>query len=334
MSAPILKRRFAMEDIAMSLFRDGRRKWAFIIAGVFALILSCGSAQAKSSHHQRSFSSPQDAVKAMAAAVKADDTKELIRIFGPGSKRIVLSGDPVEDKEGRQRFVKRYEEKNRLEETSGKVTLYTGNDDWPFPIPIVKTGNRWRFDAKAGREEILARRVGRNELNTVRVCLAYVDSQKEYAMEKGREGKGLLEYAQKFASSPGKHDGLYWQTKEGEQQSPMGPLFAAAKERGYGDEPLGGEPAPYHGYFYRILKGQGKNAPDGARDYMVGDKMIGGFAMVAYPAKYGSSGVMTFIVNQEGVVYQKDLGRETREDALAMKAFDPDKGWTRVKETE
>jgi hypothetical protein len=270
----------------------------------------------------------------MVAAVKADDTKELLRIFGPGSKRIVLSGDPVEDKEGRQRFVKRYEEKHRLEEASGRATLYTGNDEWPFPIPIAKVGGRWRFDAKAGREEILARRVGRNELNTVQVCLAYVDAQKEYAMEKGREGKGLLEYAQKFVSSPGTHDGLYWQTKEGEEQSPMGPLFASAKETGYGDEALGGEPAPYHGYFYRILTSQGKDTPGGARNYMVGDKMIGGFAMVAYPAKYGSSGVMTFIVNQDGVVYEKNLGRETRAAALAMDAFDPDKTWTGVKEPQ
>ncbi len=318
----------------MSLSRVAREKWPFVIAGVLVLILACGSAHAKSSHHQKSFSSPQDAVKAMAAAVKADDTKELLRIFGPGSKRIVLSGDPVEDKEGRQRFVKRYEEKHRLEEAAGRATLYTGNDEWPFPIPILKAGNRWRFDAKSGREEILARRVGRNELNTIQVCLAYVDAQKEYAMEKGREGNGLLEYAQKFVSSPGAHDGLYWQAKKGEEQSPMGPLFAAAKERGYGDEPFGGESAPYHGYFYRILKSQDKDAPGGVRDYMVGDKMIGGFAMVAYPAKYGSSGVMTFMVNQDGVVYEKDLGRETREAALVMNAFDPDKTWTRVKEPE
>lgn len=318
----------------MSLFRDAREKWPFVVAGVLVLVLTCGSAHAKSSHHQKSFSSPQDAVKAMAAAVKADDTKELIRIFGPGSTRIVLSGDPVEDKEGRQGFIQRYEEKHRLEEVSGKATLYTGNDEWPLPIPIVKAGNRWRFDAKAGREEILARRVGRNELNTIQVCLAYVDAQKEYAMEKGREGKGLLEYAQRFVSSPGTHDGLYWPAKEGEEQSPMGPLFAAAKEKGYGDEPLGGEPIPYHGYYYRILTSQGKDAPGGARDYMVGDKMIGGFAMVAYPAKYGASGVMTFMVNQSGVVYEKDLGKETREAALATVAFDPDKTWTSVKKPE
>ena len=318
----------------MSLFRDAREKWPFVIMGLLVFILACGSARAESAHPQKSFSSPEDAVKAIVAAVKADDTKELLRILGPGSKRIVLSGDPVEDKEGRERFLKRYGEKHRLERASGRATLYTGRDDWPLPIPIVKAGNRWRFDAKAGREEILARRVGRNELNTIQVCLAYVDAQKEYAMEKGREGKGLLEYAQKFVSSPGTHDGLYWQAKEGEAQSPMGPFFAAAKEKGYGDEPLGGEPVPYHGYFYRILTRQGKDAPGGARGYMVGAKMIGGFAMVAYPAKYGASGVKTFMVNQDGVVYEKDLGRQTREAALAMDAFDPDKTWTSVKEPE
>ena len=153
-------------------------------------------------------------------------------------------------------------------------------------------------------------KVGRNELNAIQVCLAYVDAQQEYAMKKGREGNGLLEYAQKFVSAPGTHDGLYWEAAEGEEQSPMGPLFAAAREAGYGGEPLEGESAPYHGYFYRILKAQGKDAPGGARDYVVGDKMIGGFAMVAYPAKYASSGVMTFIVNQDGVVYEKDLGKD------------------------
>ena len=309
-----------------SPFRDKR---LFVIAAVLVIVFACGSAHAKAPR-QKSFSSPGEAVKAMIAAVKADDTKALRRIFGPGSKDIVLSGDPVEDKEGRQRFVKRYEEKNRLEEVSGKVVLYTGNDGWPFPLPIVKTGSSWRFDTRAGREEVLARRVGRNELNAIQVCLAYADAQQEYAMQKGRQGKGLLEYAQKFVSLPGSHDGLYWEAAENEEQSPMGPLFAAAREAGYGGEPLGGESAPYHGYFYRILKAQGKDAPGGARDYMVGDKMIGGFAIVAYPAKYGSSGVMTFIVNQDGVVYQKDLGKDGRGAALEMRAFDPDKTWVRL----
>jgi len=313
----------------MSPFRDAKEKWPLVIAAVLVIIFASGSAHAKS-QKQKTFSSPGEAVKTMADAVKADDTTALLRIFGRGSKDIVLSGDPVEDKEGHQRFTKRYEEKNRLEETSGKVVLYTGNDDWPFPIPIVKDGSRWRFDAKAGREEILARRVGRNELNTIQVCLAYVDAQQEYAMMKGRQANVFLEYAQKFVSDPGTRDGLYWEAAEGEEQSPMGPLFASAKGTGYGGEPLGGESAPYHGYFYRILTAQGKDAPGGARDYLVKGKMIGGFAMVAYPAKYGSSGVMTFIVNQGGIVYEKDLGRDTKKVALATSTFDPDKTWARA----
>jgi hypothetical protein len=318
-----------MNDRVMSRFRDAKVKWPFVIAAILVIVLACGDARAKSPH-QRSFSSPGEAVKALAGAIKAGDTKALLRILGPGSKDLVLSGDPVEDEEGHQRFVKRYEEKNRLEEVSGKFVLCTGNDEWPFPIPLVKAGSRWRFDTRAGREEILARRVGRNELNAIQVCLAYVDAQREYAAEKGRQGSGLLEYAQKFVSSPGARDGLYWEAKEGEEQSPMGPLFAAAREAGYGGEPLGGESAPYHGYFYRILKAQGKDAPGGAREYLVGDKMIGGFAIVAYPAKYGSSGVMAFITNQDGVVYQKNLGKDSKQAALAMNAFDPDKTWVKV----
>jgi hypothetical protein len=315
--------------MVMSRFRDAKEKSLFVIAAVLVILFACGIAHAGASH-QKSFSSPGEAVKAMAAAVKAGDTGALFRIFGPGSRDVVLSGDPVEDKEGHRRFTRRYEEKSRLEDASGKVTLYTGNDEWPFPIPIVKAGSRWRFDTRAGREEILARRVGRNELNAIQVCLAYVDAQQEYAMEKGRQGNGLLEYAQKFVSAPGTHDGLYWEAGESEEQSPMGPLFAAAREAGYGGEALGGESAPYHGYFYRILKAQGKDAPGGARDYVVGDKLIGGFAIVAYPARYGSSGVMTFIANQDGVVYQKDLGKDAKHAALAMSAFDPDKTWVRV----
>ena len=309
------------------------RSMDLIVAlAALAILLACSSVYAKSPS-QKTFSSPDEAVKAMVDAVKTDDTKSLLAIFGPGSKHIILSGDTVEDKKGREWFVKHYEEKNRLdEETPGKVTLHAGNDDWPFPIPIVKAANGWRFDTLVGKEEILARRVGRNELNAIQVCLAYVDAQKEFAMRKGRQGSGLLEYAQKFVSSPGKQDGLYWQAGEGEGQSPMGPLFAAAFEAGYGDRPLGGRSTPYHGYFYRILKAQGSNAPGGAHDYVVGGKMIGGFALIAYPAHYGSSGVMTFIVNQDGVVYEKNLGKHSRKAARTVKVFDPDQTWVRAPE--
>ncbi len=309
-----------------------RRTGLLVTAAVIVVLFACGSVYAKSST-QTTFPSAEDAVKAMVAAVKADDTKSLLAMMGPGSRHIILSGDPVEDKRGREWFVKHYEEKNRLdEETPGTVTLHVGNDDWPFPFPIVKAEKGWTFDTRAGKEEILARRVGKNELSAIQVCLAYVDAQKEYAMRKGRQGEGLLEYAQRFVSKPGKQDGLYWEAAEGEEQSPMGPLFAAAREEGYGEKPLGGRPTPYHGYLYRILKAQGANAPGGAHDYVVGGKMIGGFALIAYPAHYRASGVMTFIVNQDGVVYQKDLGRDAKEAARAVKAFDPDKTWVRAPE--
>lgn len=282
---------------------------------------------------QRTFQSAEDAVKAMMSAVRANDTRSLLRIMGPGSRHIVISGDRVDDNNGREWFAKHYDEKNKLEAgQSGNIVLHVGKEDWPFPIPIIKTADGWKFDARTGRNEILARRVGRNELSAIQVCLAYVDAQKEYAARKGREGNGLLEYAQRFTSKPGNKDGLYWEAGEGEEQSPMGPLFAAAREEGYGEKPLRGKATPYHGYFYRILKGQGDNASGGARDYIVGDKMIAGFALIAYPAHYRSSGVMTFIVNQDGMVYQKDFGKGTKQGVRDITVFDPDKTWTKVPE--
>lgn len=213
-----------------------------------------------------------------------------------------------------------------------KTVLYVGKEDWPFPIPLVKKQGSWRFDTNEGRQELLARRIGRNELSVIQVCLTYVDAQREYAL-KDRDGDGLLAYAQKFASSPGKKDGLYWEAKEGDEQSPLGPLFAAAQKLGYTAKKPAGKPLPYHGYYYRILKAQGKNAPGGAYDYVVKGKMIGGFALVAYPAQYGSSGIMTFIVNHEGVVYQKNLGQDTEKTAQAMKLFDPDRTWKKAEKT-
>jgi len=324
-----------MEDKEMRHSRDTQGKgWLKdkglpAIAVVLTVIFICGSVYAKP-RYQKSYSSPEEAVKAMVAALKADNTRLLLRIFGPGSKAIILSGDPMQDKEGRERFVKHFEEKNRLEEISGKATLFVGKDDWPFSIPIMKTEKGWKFDTQAGRQEILARRVGRNELNAIQVCLACVDAQKEYALRKGRQGKGLLEYAQEFVSTPGKQDGLYWEAGEGQEQSPMGPLFAAARDASHKGKPLGGQPTPYHGYLYRILTAQGMNATGGARDYIVEGKMISGFALIAFPARYGSSGVMTFIVNQDGVVYQKDFGKKTREAVQAIMTFDPDDTWVRT----
>jgi hypothetical protein len=279
---------------------------------------------------QKSFKSPEDAVKALINAAKGNDTKELLTIFGPAGKELIFSGDEVADKAGRDRFVKAYEEINKLvSENDKRIILHVGNEEWPFPIPVVKKGENWFFDTKAGKEEILNRRIGRNELNAIQVCLAYVDTQREYVL-KDRDSDKLLEYAQKFVSDKGQKNGLYWEAKEGEEQSPLGPLAAKAAKEGYTAKKSGDKPTPYHGYHYKILKAQGKNAPGGEYDYMVKGKMIGGFALVVYPAEYGNSGVMTFIVNQDGVVYEKDLGKDTEKIATAMKKFDPDKTWKKV----
>ncbi len=279
---------------------------------------------------QKIFRSPEEAVKALIDAVNGEDVKELIRILGPQGKEVISSGDEVADKAGRGLFFKAYEEKNKLaNENDKKVILFVGNKEWPFPIPIIKQDENWFFDTRTGKEEILNRRIGRNELNAVQVCLAYVDAQREYALQDWDADK-LLEYAQRFMSEKGKKNGLYWETKEGEEPSPLGPLVAKAAKEGYTGKKPGGKPSPYHGYHYRILKAQGKNAKGGEYDYMVKGKMIGGFALLAYPAEYGNSGVMTFIVNQEGVVYEKDLGKNTEKIAAAIKKFDPDKTWKKV----
>jgi hypothetical protein len=280
---------------------------------------------------QRTFASPEEAVKALVEALKSKDAKALEAIFGPGSKDLVSSGDPVADSAEYERTVNHLEQKTRLEQSAGKVILHAGNEEWPFAIPIVKKDALWRFDLKQGREEILARRIGRNELSAIQFCLAYVDAQREYAL-KDRDTDGLLEYAQKFRSDTGKKNGLYWDVKAGEAQSPLGPLAAVAQKQGYSTKRE--KPEPYLGYYYRILKAQGKEALGGAYDYVVKGKMIGGFALVAYPAKYASSGVMSFIVNQDGVVYEKDLGRNTEKSVQAMKLFNPDSSWKKVEEKD
>ena len=279
---------------------------------------------------QKTFASPEEAVKALVGAARDSSIKEILAILGPGGKDLVFSGDQIADRENLVRFVQEYDSSNKLvSEGDRKVVLHAGKDDWPMPIPLVKQGQTWRFDTNAGRQEILNRRIGRNELNVIQVCRAMVDAQLEYA-GKDQTGDGVLQYAQKFISTPGKRDGLYWESKEGEQPSPLGPLVARAVKEGYGRKGAEGKPTPYHGYFYKLLKSQGKSAPGGAYDYVANGKMIGGFAIVAYPATHGNSGVMTFIVNQDGIVYQKNLGAKTAEIAQAMKHYDPDKTWKKV----
>lgn len=282
---------------------------------------------------QKSFASSEEAVNALVVAVRANDKKEMLAILGPGGTELISSGDEVADRVGREKFLKAYDEMNKLEqESAGKIVLHVGVDDWPLPIPIVEKNNMWVFDTKAGKEEILNRRIGRNELNVIEALHAYVDAQHEFA-SKDCKGEGVVEFAQKFISTKGKHDGLYWNAKEGEEMSPLGPLVAQASKEGYAKKVEGINFAPFHGYYYKILKGQGKHAQGGAYDYVVKGKMILGFALVAYPAQYKNSGVMTFIVNQEGVIYQKNLGKNTESIAKAMKKFDPDDTWKKFEET-
>jgi len=291
------------------------------------------SSAAASRQKQKTFASPEEAARAFFGAMKAADRRELSAIFGPKAVSQLSSGDDVSDRAEREWFLKAYEEKNSLERKGDdEAILQVGKDDWPLPIPIVKKGSNWYFDTKAGKEEILNRRIGRNELRVIEVMQAYVGAQREYA-GKDWDGDGAYAYAQKFASTPGKKDGLYWEAKEGEEASPSGPFVAKATQEGYTRRAKTDKPSPFHGYYYRILTSQGKYAPGGAYDYVVKGNMILGFGLVAYPAKYGSSGIMTFVVNQEGVVYQKDLGRNTAKVAAAMKKYDPDKTWVKVEQT-
>jgi hypothetical protein len=310
-----------------------RTSGALLISAVLVFLMGVGLCLAEPVE-QHMFGSPEEAIKAMISALESKDGKALEAILGPDSEEIISSGDPVADEAGRQRFIRLYEEKHFLEKASGeRVFLHVGRDDWPFPIPIAKRDSLWRFDTQEGSGEILARRIGRNELSTIQVCLAYVDAQKEYA-RKDRDGDGLLSYAQKFRSDPGKRDGLYWEAGEGVEESPLGPLLAEAQEKGYDFKKEQDRPSPYHGYYYRILKAQGKNASGGGYDYMAKDKMIGGFALLAYPAQYGASGIMTFMVNHDGIVYEKDLGEHTAKEAQAMTLFNPDSTWQKVGELQ
>ncbi len=272
------------------------------------------------------YASPEDAVNALVQAVKVHDRAATLAVLGNVGEWI-SSGDKVADRATGDRFVAAYETKHAITREGDTAKLVIGNDDFPFAFPIVKSGERWHFDTEAGKDELLARRIGENELDAIKVLQAIVDAEREYSSE-DRNGDGVLDYAQRFASSPGKHDGLYWPVKAGETASPLGPLVARAAGQGYTKGEKG--PTPYRGYYYRMLKGQGKNAESGAVDYVVKGRAIGGFAVVAYPAKYGNSGIMTFIVNQDGKVYQADLGPKSAEQASKMQRYDPDKSWTPV----
>ena len=299
---------------------------AAVALTLLAFLFANGSHAATVQTAPTTFSSPEDAVAAMVGALRNGPLSVVTTIVGSGSGDWLLSGDEVADRAAAAQFVAAYDAKHRIRrEGASRAVLTVGVDDWPMPVPLVKTGMRWSFDSAAGRDEVLARRIGRNELDTIQVLKAMADAEIEYARATGA-GSGQLAYAQKFASSPGKKDGLYWSVKDGEPMSPLGPLVAQAATEGYTSANL----TPYHGYLFRILTGQGSSAPGGAFDYVAKGVMIGGFAMVAYPASYGVSGVMTLLISHDGVVYQKDLGPTTAQLAAKMTRFDPAPGWQKV----
>jgi len=294
-----------------------------LLLAVLMSVLAVSGARA-SAPTQKAFATPDDAVSALVQAVKGHDRNAMLAALGNAGEWL-SSGDATADQATAARFLADYEQKHAVVRDGDKATLTIGNEDFPFAFPLVKIGDQWRFDTAAGKEELLARRIGANELSAIQVMQAIVDAEQEYASE-DRAGDGVLAYAQRIASRPGKRDGLYWPVKAGEPESPLGVLAAQAADEGYkrGEQ----SPAPYHGYLYRMLKGQGKSAESGAFDYVVNGRGIAGFAVVAYPAKYGNSGIMTFIVNQDGKIYQSDLGQETKAKAERMQRFDPGKGWS------
>ena len=270
---------------------------------------------------QQHFPSPDAAARALLAAARDKSADRLLAVLGPESDQIVSSGDPVDDAATRKRFTTAAGERMHVERSTDGATavMRVGRDDWPFPIPLVSDKDGWRFDTASGKEELLNRRIGRNELAAITVCRVYADAQREFAARFGA-------YAQKVRSTPGTRDGLYWEATD-RDPSPLGPLITAATAEGYHPGEGGAAPSPYHGYFFRILTAQGASAPGGARSYVKDGKMTGGFAAVAWPAEYGSSGVMTFLVGRQGVVFQKDLGAGTADAAKAITAYDPDGSW-------
>jgi hypothetical protein len=305
--------------------------WADIsklAAGAIILMACFSSLIVAQQRGQKTFSSADEAASALVGAMQNNDDKALLDILGPDAKQIVSSGDEVEDRENHANFVQKYNEMHRLvNEPNGTTMLYIGAMNWPAPIPLVKKGNAWYFDTDAGKREILYRRVGRNELSAIRVCQELVAAQKEYFSTQGSQ------YAQQIFSSEGQHNGLYWKASASDPQSPIGPLVASAVAEGY-NKGKDGPPTPYRGYLFHVLTSQGKNVPGGAKSYVVDGKMTGGFAFVAYPAEYRSSGVMTFVVGSDGVIYQKDLGKKTEAVGKALKEYNPDSSWQKPPEQE
>jgi hypothetical protein len=298
-------------------------RFAAIAVSLAACLAGSAAAQQPG---QKTFSSPEDAAQAMVTAAQNNDEKAMLEILGPDGKDIVSSGDATEDANHRANFVRRYEQMHRFVKEPTGTMMYIGAENWPCPIPLVNKGNVWYFDTEAGKKEILYRRIGRNEMSAIRVCQELVAAQKEYDSSRH-------EYAQQIFSDEGKQNGLYWKVSAGEAQSPIGPLVAAAVAEGY-NKGQAGPPTPYHGYLFHVLTRQGKKASGGAKSYIADGKMTNGFAFVAYPAEYRSSGVMTFIVGEDGVLYQKDLGKKTDALGKAMKEYNPDSTWQKAEEEE
>jgi Protein of unknown function (DUF2950) len=324
----------AAEDAADGVRSKPMRTPKNRLCTTLAAVLWLGGAQAAPSSDspapQRSFASAEDAVNAFVTALRNHQEADLRAILGPEADRALDSGDPYADQELRERFLAVYDAKHSIEQKGpGQAELDVGPDDWPFPIPLVESNGHWTFDTAAGAQTIVDRRIGRNELSAIRTLLACVDAQHDYFDRmKQQTGKGV--YATRFISTPGHQDGLYWPVAAGQPESPLGPLIEAAQESGYPGELIGGKPIPYEGYNFRILKAQGPNGDGGARSYLQSGHLTGGFALVAWPAVYESSGIMTFIAGPDGDVYQKDLGPETANIAAKMSAFDPDLTWSRV----
>jgi hypothetical protein len=295
---------------------------------ICAVAMATSIASATPGVRQKHFPTPESAVEALIAANRDNSRSALLAILGADGARLIRSGDPIEDRRGRAHFVAAYDAAHTIEpEGQDRALLIVGEEQWPLPIPLIHEPDGWRFDTEAGKEEILNRRIGRNELKVIDICRAYVEAQREYAaMREGGQG----EFAREFRSAPGRHDGLYWPVQAGEQESPLGPLVAEARAGGYPVDQAGAKhrPArPDYGYFFRILTAQGANASGGAKSYVHAGHMTQGFALLAYPATFGDSGVMTFIVNQNGIVFEKNLGPETARIARGIAQFDPDSSW-------
>lgn len=305
------------------------RHWWRVQFAAAVLVLASSAPCLAQSSNEKTFASPGDAVLALYDAAKLNDTQAMNAIFGSNAQKIVNTGDAVADKNTVANFIRRYDQMHRVvQEPDGTVTLYVGADNWPAPIPIVKNSSgQWYFDTEAGMKEILYRRVGTNENDAIDTLHTLVEAQREYGAQM-HDGSKTKQYALKFISTAGKQDGLYWKTDDSQPPSPIGPLVADASSEGYTAQQ--GTPTPFHGYYFRILTKQGPAAKGGARDYEVNGALTKGFAFVAYPAQYRNSGVMTFIVNQDGTVYQKDLGSDTEKLGAAMTEYNPDAGWTRV----